>query len=327
VATTPVAPSQTIALPSLLTLTLNPALDLATTTERVMPVHKMRCGPVLRFAGGGGINVARVLNRLGCDVQAWALTGGAAGSQIAQLLAAEGLPTHLLDITGDTRENLAVVETTTGEEFRFVLPGPTLLPTEWQGCLEQLGQLHPAPHWIVASGSLPPGVPDDFYAQLARLVHANGWRLALDCSGAPLAAALAAGVGVDVVKPSLRELRELTGAPLQTPADWRAAALAIVHQGQARTVALSLGEQGAVLANHEGVWHAPAIAVPADTGTTGAGDCFLAGLIWAMEQGKPAPEALRWGIAAGTAALLSPGTALAQASDVHRLVQQVELTP
>ena len=113
-------------MPALITLTLNPALDLATTTDHVAPTHKLRCGPVQRFAGGGGINVARVLHRLGADVCAWALAGGAAGTQVRQLLAAEGVPTLLQPISGDTRENFSVVETTTSQEFRFVLPGPTL---------------------------------------------------------------------------------------------------------------------------------------------------------------------------------------------------------
>lgn len=312
-------------MPQLLTLTLNPALDLATTTDHVAPVHKMRCGPVLRFAGGGGINVARVLHRLGCDVQAWALAGGAAGSQIQLMLAQEGLPTHLQAIAGETRENLAVVESSTGQEFRFVLPGPTVQEQEWKSCFDQLTALQPEPHWVIASGSLPPGVPVDFYAQLAAFAHNHSWYLALDSSGSALEAALK--VGVDLVKPSLRELRDLTGMPLETQAQWCAAALAMVHSGQAGTVALSLGEQGAVLATAQGVWHAPAIEVPADTGTTGAGDCFLAGLVWSLHQGHPEPEALRWGIAAGTAALLSPGTSLAQPEDMRRLVHQVVLSP
>lgn len=308
-------------MPQLLTLTLNPALDLATTTDHVAPVHKMRCGPVLRFAGGGGINVARVLHRLGSDVQAWALAGGAAGQQIRQLLAAEGLPVHLQGIAGESRENLAVVESSTGQEFRFVLPGPTIQEHEWQTCFQQLTALQPEPHWVIASGSLPPGVPDHFYAQLATFAHHHSWHLALDSSGKALQAAL--GVGVDLVKPSLRELRDLTGMPLQTQSEWCAAALAMVHSGQAGTVALSLGEQGAVLATAQGAWYAQAIPVPADTGTTGAGDCFLAGLIWSLHQGHAEPDALRWGIAAGTAALLAPGTSLAQPHDMQRLVQDV----
>ena len=308
-------------MPALITLTLNPALDLATTTDHVAPTHKLRCGPVQRFAGGGGINVARVLHRLGADVCAWALAGGAVGTQVRQLLAAEGVPTLLQPISGDTRENFSVVETTTSQEFRFVLPGPTLQPAEWQACLDALATHTPPPRWLIASGSLPPGTPDDFYAQLARAASGRGVRVAVDTSGPPLAAALQAGVAL--VKPSLRELRDVMQKPLEHAADWCTAAQSLVHSGAADIVALSVGEQGAVLATHEGVWQAPALNVPATTGTTGAGDCFLATLVWALDRGDAPAEALRWGVAAGAAALLHPGTTLAQADDVRRLVRSV----
>ena len=304
-------------MPALITLTLNPALDLATTTARVEPTHKLRCSPAQRFAGGGGVNVARVLHRLGSDVQAWALAGGAAGAQMRQLLADEGVSTVLQPIAGDTRENFSVVETATGQEFRFVLPGPALQAAEWQACMDALAALAPASRWLVASGSLPPGVPDDFYAQVARAARARGTRVVVDTSGAPLAAALDAGV--TLVKPSLRELREVLRQPLDTPAEWCAATQALVRAGQAEIVALSVGALGAVLATREGVWQAPALDVPATTGTTGAGDCFVAALVWALDRGEAPPEALRWAVAAGAAALMAPGTALAQAADVHRL--------
>ncbi|MBX9831681.1 MAG: 1-phosphofructokinase family hexose kinase [Burkholderiaceae bacterium] len=307
---------------ALITLTLNPALDLATTTDHVAPTHKLRCGPVQRFAGGGGINVARVLHRLGADVVAWALAGGAAGAQVQQLLADEGVPTVLQPIAGNTRENFSVVETTTGQEFRFVLPGPTLHAAEWQACLDALTAQQPPPRWLIASGSLPPGTPDDFYAQLARSLSGRGVRVVIDTSGPPLTAALQAGVAL--VKPSLRELRDVMQQPLEHAADWCAAARSLVTSGAAEVVALSVGEQGAVLATRDGgVWQAPALNVPATTGTTGAGDCFLAALVWALDRGDAPAEALRWGVAAGAAALLHPGTTLAQADDVRRLVHSV----
>lgn len=146
-------------------------------------------------------------------------------------------------------------------------------------------------------------------------------RLALDTSGPALAAALQTGVAL--VKPSLRELRELLQQPLAQPADWHRAAMSLVQQGQAELVALSLGEQGALLATRDGAWQAPALPAVAQHGTTGAGDCFLAALVWALDRGDAPPEALRWAIAAGAAALQSPGTSLAAAADVHRLVAQV----
>lgn len=313
----------------IVTLTLNPALDLSTTTAQVEPTHKLRCGPVRRFPGGGGINVARVLHRLGVDVQAWALAGGAAGAQIQQLLQTEGIATRFAPIAGDTRENLSVVETSTGREFRFVLPGPEVAAAEWQALLAALLTAESggdddkprASRWWVVSGSLPPGLPESTYADLAHAARRRGVRVALDTSGPALQAALQ--TGVSLVKPSLRELRELLKQPLAEPADWHRAARGLVQQGRADMVALSLGEHGALLATPDGAWQAPALATVAQHGTTGAGDCFLAALVWALDRGDAPPEALRWGIAAGAAALQSPGTSLAAAAEVRRLVAQV----
>ncbi len=304
-----------------LTLTLNPALDIATRTERVAPTHKLRCTAAQLYPGGGGINVARVLHRLGCPVQAWYLAGGLTGQRLQTLLEAEGVPTHAQAIAGATRENFSVLESSSGAEFRFVLPGPEVQPDEWQACLSGLGGLQPQPNWLIASGSLPPGVPGDFYAQLARQARQQGQRLVLDTSGPALAAALQ--VGVYLLKPSLRELRELTGHALPDAPAWRQAVQQLISQGQAELVALSLGEQGALLATPAGVWQAAALPVSADGGTTGAGDCFLAALVWALAQDQTPAAALAWGVAAGAAALLSGGTGLAQVPDMQRLQTQV----
>lgn len=304
-----------------LTLTLNPALDIATSTQRVEPTHKLRCTAAQLYPGGGGINVARVLHRLGCPVQAWYLAGGLNGQRLQALLEAEGVPAHAQAIAGATRENFSVLESISGQEFRFVLPGPTVQTPEWQTCLTALGHLQPVPDWLIASGSLPPGVPDDFYAQLAQQARQQGQRLVLDTSGPALAAALQAGVYL--LKPSLRELRELTGQPLPDVQAWQQAVQHFIAQGQAEMVALSLGEQGALLASRSGVWQAAALPVPANGGTTGAGDCFLAALVWALAQGNAPAAALAWGVAAGTAALLAGGTGLAQVPDIQRLQAQV----
>lgn len=307
------------------TLTPNPALDLSARTAKVEPTHKLRCSDLQRHAGGGGINVARMLHRLGVDVRAHYLAGGVAGAQLTALLAQEGVPAQCQPIAGETRENLSVLDKASGQEFRFVMPGPQLTQQEWQTCLSAMASLHPAPQWLVASGSLPPGAPDDFYARLARQAQNAGVALALDTSGAALAHAMDAGVAL--VKPSLGELRSLTGLPLAERHEAIAAATALVQRGAAHMVALSLGAEGAVLATAHGVWQAPAVPVTAAQGTTGAGDCFLGGLLAALVRGKTPPEALRWATAAGAASLLASGTALASAADVGKLLDQVMVSP
>ena len=226
----------------ILTLTMNPALDVATSTDTVIDTHKLRCSAPQRFPGGGGINVARVAQRLGADCMALYPAGGAHGQHLRQLLEQEQVRSSWVEIGDETRESFSVTETSSGREFRFVLPGPTLTPQEWQACLDRFAAIEPPPRYLVASGSLPPGVPTDFYARLVRLARARGTQVVLDTSGPALAEALNAGVYL--VKPSLRELREFSARPLTDEAQWRDAAQRMVASGQAQVVVLSLGEQG-----------------------------------------------------------------------------------
>jgi 6-phosphofructokinase 2 len=304
----------------ILTITLNPAVDVSSTTPRLMPAHKMRCAQTQRYPGGGGINVTRVLQRLGADSLALYLAGGAMGQQLRKLVAQERIASHSLPIREETRESFAVLDASTGNEYRFVLPGPTVQPQEWQACIDFVQSMQPAPRIVVLSGTLPPGVPHDAYGQLAAVAKARGGRVVLDTSGAELREALAEGVWI--VKPSLRELGELTGRDLPDEPQWLAAARQLVQAGQAQWVALTLGERGALLVGADRAWRADAIEVPV-LSATGAGDSFLAAMVWALSRGLGEEEAFRYGVAAGTAALLTPGTDLCRKEDVLRLVAQV----
>jgi len=197
---------------AILTVTPNPAIDLSASTQTVTPEHKLRCTDVRRDPGGGGINVARVLTRFGVRCRALYPAGPVLGRLLRQLLDDEGVSSIPVEIAGETRESFTVLEHASGREYRFVLSGPQLQRSEWQACLDAVATLPEAPAWVVASGSLPAGVPDDFFARLARAARARGARMVLDTSGPPLAAALEEGVYLS--KPNLRELRELTGLPL-----------------------------------------------------------------------------------------------------------------
>lgn len=309
-------------MPAIATLTVNPALDVSTSTARVEPTHKLRCGPALLHPGGGGINVARVLARLAVDALALFPAGGVTGRQLQELLAAESVAHEALAIAGATRESFSAHEDATGLDYRFVLPGPLLAAAEWQACLDRACALRPDAGLLVASGSLPPGVPEDFYARLARRLAQAGVRLVLDASGPPLAEALQAGV--HLVKPSLRELQELTGGALEGLAQRHAACRALVASGQASIVALSLGPEGALVVSREGAWHAPALPVRVQS-TIGAGDSFVGGMVAALVRGADLAGALRLAMAASAAALLSGGTALCRPGDVDRLLPRVEV--
>lgn len=306
----------------ILTLTMNPALDAFTSVPRVEPAHKLRCGAPRYDAGGGGINVARVIHRLGGDVLALFPVGGLTGQRLCGLLEQEQVPTRTITVAGDTRESFTAHDQASGHDYRFVLPGPQLQAPEWQACLDAIAVAWPAPSFLVASGSLPPGVPQDFYAQAAQAAQARGMQVVVDASGTALAAALAQGVFL--IKPSLRELAGLTGLPLDSQAAQRQACERIIRKGQAKMVALSLGDQGAMLVSDGQAWCSPALPVPVQS-TVGAGDSFLAGLLWALDQGRDPAQALAHGMAAGAAALLSDGTALCTPEDMRRLLPQVRV--
>jgi 6-phosphofructokinase 2 len=310
-------------MPSIVTLTVNPAIDVSTSVGKVEPVRKLRCKVARRDPGGGGINVARVLQRLGADVTAIFPTGGATGELLRRLVEKEGVRSITVHTEEETRESFTVFDESSGDQFRFVLPGPSLSEPEWRGCLDAFKRVDGPLSYIVASGSLPQGAPDDFYAQLIRMGKERGAKIVLDASGRGLRAGLQEGVFL--VKPSLRELQELLDEKLPTEADWTRAAQTLVSKGWAQAVALTLGHEGAVLTTAQGSMRAEAPAIEAMS-AVGAGDSFLGAMVWSLAEGAPLAEALRYGVAGGSAAVLNPGTELCSARDVHRLYDQVKVS-
>ena len=309
-------------MPHFVTFTPNSALDMSTSVERLVDAHKMRCDATHMHPGGGGINVARVLHRLGAEVLALYPAGGPTGDRLHGLLHAEGLLDEPLPIAGETRENISVHTRQGDHEYRFVLPGPTLQPHEWHRCLNRLQQLSPTLAWLISSGSLPPGVPPDGHAQVARVARQIGARMVVDSSGPALSAALQEGVWL--VKPSLRELSELTGCELQTPREQREAAQRLIALGQTQMVALSLGGAGAMLVTQDHCLQADALTVPV-VSSVGAGDSFLAALVWSLDQTTDLHQTLATAMAAGAAAVMAQGTALCQPQDVEQLRRRVQV--
>lgn len=304
----------------IVTVTLNPAVDVSTSVEQVSDTRKLRCGPALKHPGGGGINVARVVQRLGGDCLAVYLAGGPLGEELRRLVDAEGVQGLCIEIADETRESFSVYERSTGRQFRFVLPGPTVEEAEWGHCVALLGALAKPPRYLVLSGSLPPGVPADIYARLARAARAKGTRVVIDSSGPSLVAALEAGVFL--VKPSLNELCELVGRPLSNQDEWREAALEIVRGARAQVVVLTLGELGALLVSGTTVLRAEALPMPVSS-AIGAGDSLVAALVWALNRDASLDQAFRYGLAAASASLLSEGTGLCKREDIERLYRDI----
>jgi 6-phosphofructokinase 2 len=301
---------------TIVTLTLNPAIDIETDVDQVTPTHKMRCSEPRMDPGGGGLNVSRVIRELGGTAAAIYTRGGSLGKLLHDLLERERIVEHPVDIAEQTRESFTANETSSGSQFRFVLPGPELRENEWRQCLKLVASLTPFPDYLVASGSLPQGVPTDFYAELARLVRRKGGSLILDTSGKALGAALEEGVCL--IKPNLRELRDLTGRSLETEADQEEACRQLVARGSAEMVALTLGDKGALLIA-EGITRRASAPEVEIRSPIGAGDSFVGGMTLALARGRSPEEAFLYGLSAGTAAVMTAGTELCRKEDVERL--------
>lgn len=300
----------------ILTVTPNPALDVSTSVDRVVAEHKMRCGPTRLDPGGGGVNVSRVVRNLGGRSLAVYAAGGPTGQAYRELLEREGIVGRVVRIGQYTRESFTVDETGSGEQFRFVLQGPHLSEPEWRLMLSAVADDLPVTGFVVPSGSLPPGVPVDFYAQIARVARENNVRTAVDTSGEALRAAL--DEGVFLIKPSKRELGELVGASLSDEESLIDAARELVGLGRCEVVALTLGGAGAIVVTAEQTLRLPPAEVEVQS-TVGAGDSFLGGFLLRLAQGHNLADAFRTGVAAGGATAALPATELCGLDEVTRL--------
>ena len=309
---------------SVVTLTMNPAIDVTTSVALVMPDVKLRCETPCYEPGGGGVNVARAIRQLGGDALALFPAGGPAGALLDQRLTEEGVCHRTLPITGWTRQNVNITESSTGRQFRFVMPGPCLVEAEWEQVLAQLDALEPPPRFLVASGSLPPGVPVDFYARLARNSRRRGVALVLDASGTALCQGVAEGV--NLLKPSLREFEELTGKSGCDEAQLEELGRQLIATGGCEVLVLSLGARGVIwMSSSEGGRALPPAVVVKSS--VGAGDSMVAGIVWSLVRGRTLADAVRFGVAAGAASVMNPGTELCRAGDVERLYTEVVALP
>jgi 6-phosphofructokinase 2 len=316
-------PPQTNGQSAIVTLTMNPALDITTNADIVRHTDKIRCEGARYDAGGGGINVARFARALGASVTAVYPAGGPTGALVTDLVGESDVSVDRVIIGAATRESFTVNERSTGKQYRFVLPGPRLAFAEQALCLDRMRKVAASAKFVVASGSLPPGVPPDFYQRVADLCRELGALLILDTSGGGLSHVKS---GVFVLKPSVRELREYTGDPLATTSDQLAAAHDLIDRGIAQTVVVSLGSEGALLATSSASRRFSAIPVHALSGV-GAGDAMVAAITVGLSAAWPLDKAVRYGIAAATAKLLTPGTAACTRASVERFFGQVEEAP
>ncbi|MFN7135479.1 MAG: 1-phosphofructokinase family hexose kinase [Myxococcales bacterium] len=308
---------------TVVTFTLNPAVDLFTETDHVEPEHKLRCTTPRLDPGGGGINVSRALKKLGCESTAVYSAGGPPGDMLAHMLEREGLTHRALRVGEWTRQSFSVGSQHPEALYRFVLPGPRLQEREWQEALALLAALPKRPTLIVGSGSLPPGAPEDFYARLVQAGADLGARTVIDASGAALRAVVDAGPAL--LKPNRRELEALTGEKVVDAGCAVRLARTLVARGVS-AVLVSLGSDGAVIVTADEAVRLTAPDVPISS-TVGAGDSMVAGVVLGLAHGDAYVDAARRGIAAGTAAVMTPGTELCRREDFDRLLPQIRAEP
>ena len=300
---------------NIITLTANPALDLYAELDRVRPNEKLRLRDVKKDPGGGGVNVARVIHRLGDSARAIFARGGFTGDLHAKLLDREGVECDPLNIQNEMRQSVSVLETDSGDLYRFGYPGAELSESEYQALLDKVADGE-AGGFLVASGSLPPGVPDDFYARLSERARQRDLRFVLDTSGPALAEGLRGGAYL--VKPNRKELADLAGRRGGTDAETEEILRGVLADYPVEVIVLSLGPEGAMLATADGIRHFPAAEVET-VSTIGAGDSMVAGIVYQLARGEELEAAVRYGIACGASTLKSPGTELLDPDDVAEI--------
>lgn len=300
---------------SIVTVTINPTIDKSTTVPALVPEKKLQCSSPVLEPGGGGINVARAIKKLGGDAIAVFLAGGYNGTLLKQLLSDEGVDARAVEIENATRENIIVLDNATNQQYRLGMPGPEVSEKEWQECLNAIEEINDI-DFLVASGSLSPGVPADIFARIAAIAKKKNARLILDTSGEALQ--LAVKQGAYLIKPNLGELAFLSGKEELDPQDVVEIAREIIAKECCQVIMVSMGPGGAMVITKDMARQINAPSVKKKS-TVGAGDSMVAGIVMGLSKGMSLLEAVTYGVASGTAATMNPGTQLCRLEDVEKL--------
>lgn len=306
-------------MPKIVTITFNPCIDKTTTVKKLIPEKKLHCNEPKFEPGGGGINVARAIKKLGGESVAIYPAGGYIGQFFTYLLKKEMVDAIVIGVEHAMRENVIVLEENSNNQFRFGFPGAKLNDHEWKACLEEIEKMNDT-EYIVASGSIPVGVPTDIFARLAAIARRKNDKLIIDTSGSALK--LAAEEGVYLMKPNIGELGSLVGKKDLTLRDVPDAGRKIISLGLCEVLVISMGEEGALLItkHREFTVKSPQIEKKS---TVGAGDSMVAGIVLQLSKGKSIEEAFLYGVASGTAATMNVGTELCHKKDADTLYSQL----
>ncbi|MCC8426409.1 1-phosphofructokinase family hexose kinase [Mucilaginibacter sp. UR6-11] len=308
---------------AIVTITFNPALDVNTSVQDMMPEKKLKCSDPVHEPGGGGINVARAIKKLGGEALAVYLSGGDAGKKITALLSAESVSSLVIPIKGVTRQNLIILDRSSNGQYLFDMPGPLVSEAEWRGCLNAVDQISGI-DYLVVSGSLPNGVRPDIFFELADIARRKHAKLVVDTAGEALQ--LAVRAGAYLVKPNLKELGLLAGERNITGENVADAARKVLQGSACQVIVVSMGSKGALLVTKdECVKVVPPAVTPLST--VGAGDSLVGGLVLALSKNMTLADAVKFGVACGTSATISPGAELCRKVDADRLYNMIKDKP
>lgn len=302
----------------ILTITLNPCIDKSSRVGVLKPESKLRCTEVVNEPGGGGINVSKALKKLDIPSVALFPAGGHNGNMLCSLLKEEQILFHAIDTKVETRENWVVLETTANHQYRFTFPGREVYEETVHSLIEQIRSFTPS--FVVASGSLPPGLPDYFYGLIVKNAISAGARCIVDTSGPALRALK--GKHAYLIKPNIGELANMLNVPFIEKREVPLAAQQAIRDKFAEVIVISMGGDGAWLITADEQYYAAAPPVVKKS-TVGAGDSMVAGITYMLQQQKPLKEALAFGVACGTAATLNEGTKLFDRQDALNLYQMI----
>lgn len=306
----------------LVTVTPNPSIDLLFKARSLVWDDANRVAPPRSRPGGQGINVVRAARELGLEALAVTPLGGMTGDQLRSMLEAEGTPLRAVEVRAETRIFVGVRETGTRRNLLLNPRGQDLTGAEVDALADATLLAMDGASWLACCGSLPPGLPDDFYARLGAAARKRAVRFVPDCDG--MALSLAARYGCDLLVPNSHEAERLLRRPVDSFETAAGAARSLLGFGP-DWAAITMGARGAVCATDSGVWRATPPATDLEGSAVGAGDAFLAAAIQGLENGADAPDILLRAVAAGTAALVATGTDLIRREDVDRLTPEVRV--
>ena len=304
---------------NIITITFSPSIDKSASVKSLIPTKKLKCDNTNLQPGGGGVNVARVLSKLGAEVMAIFPSGGYTGAYFSNLLTNENVAYVSVPAQNETKENFVILDKSCNQQYRFGMPSNPLLATEYKACLKLIASYKNA-SFIVASGSLPPGVPLTIYADIAKIAKNNNAKFVVDTSGPALKNAI--NERVFLLKPNLNELCFLAGIKNLNSLDVEKVAKDLIVKKNCEIMVVSMGSDGAMLITKNQTYTVKPPNVKVKT-TVGAGDSMLAGIIFSLSTGHNLEQALKYGVACGTAATLNFGSQLCNKADIEKLYKLI----